>query len=64
MLVCAVDPGKEIVRMPYKPSCVFNIDDHPQRVKDDVPNSTHRTDFLRVGLLVHIFLVSSVGKIC
>jgi len=33
----------------YKPSHVFNFDEHPERVKNDVPNSVHRTDFEHVS---------------
>jgi len=51
-VVCVVfcsAAGKEIVHAKYKPSCVFNVDDHPQRVQNDVPNSTNRTDFVDVN---------------
>jgi len=43
-----VSAGNEIVHMQYKPSCVLNIDDHPDRITNDVPSSTHRTHFLHV----------------
>jgi len=35
---------------------VMNIDDHPDRVKNDIPNSTHRTDFLHVRDSAYPFL--------
>ena len=49
--------GHEIVHMQYKPSHVFNVDDHPERVQNDVPNSTHRNDFINVTARCPLFLV-------
>jgi len=52
--------GNEIVHVKYQPSHVINVDDHPDRVKNDVADSTHRTHFIDVTACFSLFTVSLV----